>query len=139
MFIVDVFVKVRDFTTVKVKNYFSLKSRAPLPLLANAVYQFQCLCDANKFYIGKTKRHLATREREHRQSSSAIHDHLMNCKFCKENYSVNFFKVVDRGNSDLTISIKEAIHIKLKRPNLNKQLFNFGTSSVLYCILIFRT
>ena len=116
----------------KVKNYFSLKSRAPLPLLANVVYQFQCLCDANKFYIGKTKRHLATRVREHSQSSSsAIHDHLVRCEFCKENYSVNSFRVLDKGNSDLAISIKEAIHIKLKRPTLNKQLFNLGTSFVL--------
>ena len=33
---------------------------------------------------------------------------------CKENYSVNLFRVVDVGNSDLAISIKEAMHIKLK-------------------------
>ena len=39
--------------------------------------------------------------------------------------------VVDVGNSDLAISIKEAMHIKLKRPTLNKQLYNFGSSFVL--------
>ena len=41
--------------------------------------------------------------------------------------------MVDVGNRDyyLAMSIKEAIHIKLKRPTLNKQRFNFGTSFVL--------
>ena len=102
------------FTTVKVKNYFSLKSHAPLPLMANIVYKFQCLRDANTFYIGKTKRHLATRVREHSQFSSAIREHLTNCAMCKSNYSVNSFRVVIVGNSDLAISIKEAMHIKLK-------------------------
>ena len=53
------------FTSFKVKNYFSLKCRTPLPLLANVVYKFKCLRDANNIYIGKTIRHLATRVKEH--------------------------------------------------------------------------
>ena len=52
------------FTSFKVKNYFSLKCRTPLPLLANVVYKFKCLRDANNIYIGKTIRHLATRVKE---------------------------------------------------------------------------
>ena len=36
------------YTTFQVKNYFSFKSRTPLPLLANVVYQVKCLCDANQ-------------------------------------------------------------------------------------------
>ena len=51
------------YTTVK--NYFSLKCRTPLPLLANVVYKFNCSRDADLSYIGKTKRHLVTRAREH--------------------------------------------------------------------------
>ena len=31
------------FTTVKVRDYFSLKCRTPTPLLANVVCKFQCL------------------------------------------------------------------------------------------------
>ena len=53
------------FTSFKVKNYFSLKCRTPLPLLANVVYKFKCLRNANNIYIGKTIRHLATRVKEH--------------------------------------------------------------------------
>ena len=41
------------FTSFKVKNYFSLKCCTPLPLLADVVYKFECLHDANTFYIGK--------------------------------------------------------------------------------------
>ena len=53
------------FTSIKVKSYFSLKCSTPLPLLSNVVYKFQCLRDTNQFYIGKTKRHLATRVGKH--------------------------------------------------------------------------
>ena len=64
------------FSSFKVKNYFSLKCHTPMPLMANVVYQFTCLRDANSTYIGKTIRHLATRVKEHATSSSAIKEHL---------------------------------------------------------------
>ena len=74
------------FTTCKMKNYFSLKCTTPSPLLANVVYRFQCLSDSNKVYIGKTKRHLTTRVKEHCQVPSAIQSHLDNCRVCKEKF-----------------------------------------------------
>ena len=73
------------YTSFKIKNYFSLKCHTPLPLLAKVVYKFQCLrdvdkvyigktClrDVDKVYIGKTRRHLATRVKEHGHSTSFI-------------------------------------------------------------------
>ena len=33
-------------TSFKVKHYFALEYRTPLPLSANVVYKFKCLCDA---------------------------------------------------------------------------------------------
>ena len=120
------------FTSFKVKNYFSLKCRAPLPLLANVVYKFTCLRDANNTYIGKTVRHLATRVKEHGTSQSAIKDHLSSCEMCQSEYSCHKnFSVICSGRNDSEISIKEALHIKLRQPNLNKQLFTHGTSFVL--------
>ena len=53
------------FKTFNVQNYFFLKDETPLALQANVVYLFEGSCDKNKAYIGKTKRHLATRVREH--------------------------------------------------------------------------
>ena len=71
-------------TSFKVKSYFSLKCSTPLPLLSNVVYKFQCLRNANQFYIGKTKRHLATRMGEHKHANSAVYDHLNDCQVCKD-------------------------------------------------------
>ena len=119
------------FTSFKVKNYFSLKCRAPLPLLANVVYKFTCLRDANTTYIGKTIRHLATRVKEHETSSSAVKDHLLSCDSCKCNYSCDNYSIICSGKSDNEISIKEALHIKYSKPVLNRQLYTQGTSFVL--------
>ena len=58
--------------TFKVQNYFSLKDEIPLDLQANFVYLIEGSCDKNQSYIGKTKRNLATRVREHFSGYSAI-------------------------------------------------------------------
>ena len=85
------------FTSFKVKNYFSLKCRTPLPLLANVVYKFKCLRDANNIYIGKTIRHLATRVKEHgtSPSPSAVSNHLSSCETWKLNFSCYNFSIID--------------------------------------------
>ena len=74
------------FTPFKVKNYFSLKCRTPLPLLANVVYKFKYL--QITFTNGKTTRHLATRVKEHgtSPSNSAVSNHLTSCQTCKLNF-----------------------------------------------------
>ena len=123
------------FTTFKVKNYFSLKCCTPLALRANVVYKFTCQRDANTTYIGKTKRHLAIRVREHcnpstQPSTSAIRNHLDKCLSCQTN-PWSQFSVLDNANSDFTCQIKEGLHIKAKQPTLNKQLFQSGVSFTL--------
>ena len=97
-------------------NYFSLRCRTPLSLLANEVYRFECLRDANNTYIGKTIQHLATKVREHGTSLSAVQNHLPACKRSKSNFSCNNFSVVDSSKNDNDITVKEALHIKFKRP-----------------------
>ena len=121
------------YTSFKVKNYFSLKCHTPLPLLAKVVYKFQCLHDVDKVYIGKTRRHLATRVKEHGHStsSSAIRDHLSSCPTCQSEYSSSSFRVIDTARNDFEVTIKEALHIKNSKPALNRQLFNSGSSFVL--------
>ena len=122
------------YTTCKVRNYFSLKCRTPLPLLANVVYKFQCLCDANLSYLGKTKRHLVTRVREHGTAAgpSAIKNHLSSCTTCHKNYSVDAcFTVIETAKNDFHCSIKEAIQIKSAKPLLNTQLASHGMSFFL--------
>ena len=92
-------IRVR-FTTFKVKNYFSLKCRTPTPLLANVVA-------SNKSYIGKTKRHLATRVKEHRQGHLAIQSHLDECSACKDSFSCDLFSIIDSGSIDFDITKKK--------------------------------
>ena len=49
-----------------------MKDETQLALQANVVYLFEGSCDKNQTYIGKTKRHLATRVRENFSEYSAI-------------------------------------------------------------------
>ena len=60
------------YKTFKVQNYFSLKDETPLALQANVVYLSESSCDMNQTYIGKTKRQLATRVRDHFSGNTAI-------------------------------------------------------------------
>lgn len=55
------------FRTEKIAMFVSnLRSSVPRPLAAaSVVYEFKCSGDQNISYIGKTKRHLYTRVREH--------------------------------------------------------------------------
>ena len=99
--------------------------------MANVVYQFQCLRDANQAYIGKTMRHLVTRVGEHGHSPSAIYEHLSICDVCTSNYSCDSFKILEHGKNNFDITVKEALHIKRTKPSLNTQLYANGSSFVL--------
>ena len=113
------------------KSLISKSYDTPLPLLANVVYKFKCLCDANNIYIGKTIRHLATRVKEHDTSPSAVCNHLSSCETCRSNFSCNNFSIIDSGKNDYEITVNEALHIKFKKPTINRQLFTRGASFVL--------
>ena len=118
------------FRPFKVCNYFSLKSRVPVCMQSGVVYQFTCSRDANITYIGKTKRHLFARIREHRnpQKSSAILDHRLICDcFC----SNENFKILKSCSNDFRLNICEALLIKNKRPSLNQTICNDGRSIFL--------
>ena len=120
------------FSSYKVRQYFSLKDKSDRCLKSSLVYKFQCSGDPNQAYIGKTKRYLRKRITEHQKSGSAIHTHLDICNSCKNNKDfVNCFSVLDKGGSDFELQILEALHIMDKKPNLNTQLVNNGSSFAL--------
>ena len=87
----------------------------------------------NNIYIGKTIRHLATRVKEHgfSPSPSAVSNHLSSCETCKLNFSCDSFLIIDSGKNDFEVTIKEALHIKFKKPTINRQLYSQGSSFVL--------
>ena len=72
--------------------------------------------------------HLATREKGHGTSSSAVFNHLSSCETCKSNFSCKNFSIIDSGKNDYEITFKEALHTKFKKPAINRQLFTQGTS-----------
>ena len=119
------------FTTVKVSDFFSLKSQTPKILTSNVVYRFTCLCDASLTYIGKTKRHLIVRTLEHleyekKEPLGEIKTHLKSCEICK-NSTVDNFEILKKCKTDKETKINEALFIKKETPQLNKHLFNKGS------------
>ena len=96
---------------------------SPKSLKANVVYKFSCLCDINSSYIGKTKRHLAKRVKEHRSEKSAIGQQLQTYHTCDHNFNENQFQILSTGDSDFYCKIREALLIQSEKPTLNQQLF----------------
>ena len=120
------------FTSCKVGQYFSLKCKTPLSLLSNVVYTFSCQRDAGLSYIGKTKRHLTTRVKEHLaladSSKSEIKSHILQCGPCRTGQlGMDSFNVVKRCQNSYDVLIHEALSIKKHNPKLNKQLFKNGS------------
>ena len=76
-------------------------------------------------------RHLATRVKEHEKTQSAIKDHLARCQVCSTDHSCKNFSIITTGKNDFEITFKEALHIKNKQPNINKQLCSQSTSFLL--------
>ena len=93
-------------------------------LKANIVNKFSCLCDINISFIGKTKRHLGTRIKEHRSEKSAIGQHLQTCYTCVHNFNeISVPNILSTGNSDFDCKIREVLLIKSEKPTLNQHLF----------------
>ena len=118
------------FSTSKVASLFRLKDPVPLHLRSKVVYQFSCSRDVSTTYVGRTKRHLATRMREHRTQPSVVRTHLDVCPDCVANFDT-CFKVLESAQTEFQLSLKEAIAIHEREPCLNKQLANHGASVYL--------
>ena len=59
----------------------------------------------NISYIGKTKRHLATRIKEHRSEKSAIGQHLQTCHTCDHNFNENQFQILSTSPEARAINL----------------------------------
>ena len=124
------------YSSFKVKNYFQLKCRTPLPLLSNVVYQFKCVQDTHVSYIGYTKRHLATRVNEHivpkLAGKSHVFGHIKSCPACSAgSIDLRNFEVVKVCRDEIDSKLSEAFAIKAWKPVINKQMFAKGSSLIL--------
>ena len=110
----------------RVSSLFRVKDRTPFSLRSCVVYQYPC-GGCNATYIGKTKRHLATRISEHWSVSvrtgrpvksapfSAIGQHSHNCS----PMSVDNFSLLHSSSNEYELGIIEGLCIWKFRPCLN--------------------
>ena len=112
----------------------SPKDKLPILSTSNAVYQFTCTCGHR--YVGKTRRCLSDRMKEHlpqwlhstarrpprstRLPQSAITRHLQTCTSDPKDAQSNF-KILHRPHSQLALDILEALVIKRTVPELCQQ------------------
>ena len=109
------------FTTCKLKSYFSNKDSLPKKFTSFVIYHFQC-AGCNSSYVGRTHVHYDTRCEQHLNTDvkSSIFKHINANKDCKKSNKKSF-KIIDRGNTDYALAIKEGMHIKWLKPDLNTQ------------------
>ena len=111
------------FSLFKTGSFFTVKDCISSTQKSFVVYSFFCSsCRAS--YIGETTRHLKSRVEEHLSTGkgSVIHEHISNNQNCKTKCNIECFKIIDSANSEFQLKIKEAIHIALRKPTLNKQI-----------------
>ena len=86
------------------------------------VYKFTC-ASCSSSYNGKTCRHFKTRIEEHIKKDNKFHifKHLHSTVTCFDSYNSLCIKLIDKANSKFDLKIKEALHIDLRKHNLNAQ------------------
>ena len=99
------------------------------------IYHWKCLannCTAE--YIGETNRSLKERVSDHRnQTTSAIRNYHMPTKHPKA--ELKDFTILDRESNTLHHQAKEALHICIKDPSLNRNIGKVRIPSVFNKLL----
>ena len=94
-------------------------------------------CPSNTYtaeYIGETNRSLKERVSDHRnQTTSAIRNHHMSTKHPKA--ELKDFTMIDRESNTLHHWAKEALHIRIKDPSLNRNIGKVRIPSVFTKLL----
>ena len=89
---------------------------------AHSMVVYKITCDTCKqSYIGKTKRILIHRIKEHANDSkdSAIQTHRK--EFPTHDIDPYNIEIIDRADTNYKVELKEALHINTKKPELNTQ------------------
>ena len=115
--------KVIFRTTCRIADLFRYKDCIPKRLKSYVVYGVYCT-DCNASYMGKTKRHLSIRYKEHTdiRKPTAVTEHLS-----QTNHDVTFdnVKILGRGRTDNELLIKESLIVKKLKPILNNNVTSF--------------
>ena len=117
--------KIKFRTTLRLAHLFNFKDKIPLRFRAFVVYGVHCTnCDS--FYVGKTKRHMATRYREHcnPKRPTAVTTHIMTEN---HDFSLDDMTILDTSNyrTDEELYIKETLVIRELKPDLNEHVSSY--------------
>ena len=104
----------------------SPKDRLPASASSNVIYKYVCNCGVS--YIGRTRRRLSTRIREHVpgwiatgkkcKALTAVTKHIVSCSMSRDSDQRSNFSVVTRARSRVMLSVLEAMYIKELKPVL---------------------
>ncbi|XP_012811622.2 uncharacterized protein LOC105946468, partial [Xenopus tropicalis] len=98
------------------------KDPTPKEKQSNVVYAVQCSEECTDLYIGETKQLLSKRMAQHRRANttgqdSAVFLHLKDKGHSFENSNV---QILDKESRWFERGVKEAIHVKVEKPSLNR-------------------
>ena len=102
-------------------SFFRYKDKLSLSQRSKVIYKANCW-DCPEFYIGKTKRRLHDRKKEHfnaltsSENTSAIADHI---KSTGHNIKWDHFEILASGRTDQHCKVKETLLIQELKPSLN--------------------
>ena len=109
----------------------------PIPDAQKTDIIYHWKCPANNCtaeYIDETNRSLKERISDYRnQTISAIRNHLISTDHPKAEH--DGFTIIDRDSSILHHQAKEALHIQIKEPSLNRNIGNVRIPSVFNKLL----
>ena len=93
------------------------KDKTPPLSQCGVIYEIDC-ADCSSTYIGETARPLATRLKEHQKSTqSAVAEHTSKTS---HNIDWDSVQVIDKEQYTIPRKIREAIHIRQRRPAMNR-------------------
>ena len=100
-----------------------MKDKLPLRLKSYVVYRVQCT-NCNAHYIGKTKRHMVTRFKEHTNpyKTTAVTEHIIENN---HDVSINNVSFLATGKTDDKLLIKKSPLVKRLSPPLNAYVSSF--------------
>ena len=96
------------------------KDKDPILKKNGVIYRYKCDRDGcEDEYIGESARTFAERFKEHQKAPFPIFDH---CDNSGHNVTIDNFSIVEREDQNLIRTIKEALHIRVNDPSLNRNI-----------------
>ena len=110
-------------TTFRIGNMFPYKDKIPKRLKSHLVYGIHCTY-CNSHYVGKTKRHMEIRFKEHKnfKSPTAVTLHVMEQD---HDITIDDMTVIAYGRNDKELLIKESLVVKSQKPVLNNNVKSY--------------